>query len=80
MLGIFKAETIADHCDGQHLVVQQLFGMGEKVVRDDVLGGTTGFHAHKIAEIAVRQAAFVCKISYRWQTVMQGFCGDIIIK
>ena len=80
MLGIFEAETIAYHCDGQRLVVQQLFGMGEKVVRDDVLGGTTGFHAHQIAEIAVRQAAFVCKISYRRQTVMQGFCGDIIIK
>ena len=63
MLGIFKAETIADHCDGQRLVVQQLFGMGEKVVGDDVLGGTTSFHAHQIAEISAGQAAFVCKIS-----------------
>ena len=80
MLGIFEAETIAYHCDGQLLVVQQLFGMGEKVVRDDVLGGTAGFHAHQIAEIAARQAAFVCKISYRWQTVTKGFCGDIIVK
>ena len=65
MLGIFEAETIAYHCDGQRLVVQQLFGMGEKVIGDYVLGGTTGFHAHQIAEIAVRQAAFVGKIGHR---------------
>ena len=32
MLGIFEAEMLADHCDGQRLVVQQLFGMGEKVI------------------------------------------------
>ena len=46
MLRIFKAETIANHRDGQRLVVQQLFGMGEKVVRDDVLGGTTSFREY----------------------------------
>ena len=80
MLWIFKAETIADHCDGQRLIIKELFGISKNMVGNDVLGGTTGFHAHKIAEIAVRQATFVCKISYRWQTVMQGFCGDIIIK
>ena len=80
MLRIFESQTFANHRDGQRLVVQQLFGMGEKVVRDDVLGGTTSFNAYQIPEISAGQTAFVCKISYRWQTVMQGFCGDIIIK
>ena len=65
MLGIVEAETLADHGDGQHLVVQQLFGMGENIIGNDVLGRATSFYAHQIAEIAVRQAAFVCKISYR---------------
>ena len=80
MLGIFKAETTADNCNGQRLIIKELFGIGKNMVGNDVLGSTPRFHTHQIAEIAVRQAAFVCKISYRWQTVMQGFCGDIIIK
>ena len=80
MLRIVEAETLADEGDGQCLVVQQLFGMGKKVVGNDVLGGTTGFHAHQIAEISARQTAFFGKISYRGQTIAKGFCGDIIIK
>ena len=54
MLGIFEAESITYHCDGQRLVVQQLFGMGEKAVGNDVFGGTTGLHTHQITEIAAR--------------------------
>ena len=65
MLGIVEAETLANDGDGQGLVVQQLFGMGKKMVGDDVLGRTACFHAHQRAEIAARQAAFLCEISYR---------------
>ena len=79
MLGIFEAEMLADHCDGQRLVVQQLFSMGEKAVRDDVLSSTPRFHTHQIAEIATGQAAFVSKIGYCRQTILKGFCGDVII-
>lgn len=67
MLGIFEAETAADDGDGQCLIIQQLFGMGEKMVRDDVLGSTTGFHAHQISEIATRQTTFIRKICHRGQ-------------
>ena len=80
MLGIFKAETIADHCDGQRLIIKKLFGIDKNMVGNDVFGGTTGFHAHQITEISARQTAFVCKISYRRQPITQGFCGDIIVK
>ena len=80
MLGIFEAEAIADHCNGQRLIIKELFGISKNMVGNDVLGSTPRFHTHQIAEIAVRQAAFVCKISYRWQTITQGFCGDIIVK
>ena len=54
MLGILEAETAGDDGDGQCLIIQQLFGMGEKMVGDDVLGSTTGFHAYQISEIATR--------------------------
>ena len=69
MLGIFEAETLADQGDGQFFIVKQLFGMGEKMVGDDVLGSTTGFHAHLISEIATRQTAFIRKICHRGQAV-----------
>ena len=65
MLRVFEAEAIANHRDGQRLVVKKLFGISKNMVGNDVLGGTTCFHTHQIAEISARQAAFVCKISYR---------------
>ena len=74
MLGIFKAETTADNCNSQRLIIKKLFGISKNMVGNDVLGSTPRFHTHQIAEIAVRQAAFVCKISYRRQTVTKGFC------
>ena len=57
MLGIFKAETIADHCDGKRLIIKKLFGIDKNMVGNDVFGGTTGFHAHQITEISARQTA-----------------------
>ena len=80
MLGIFKAETNADHCDGQCLIIKKLFGISKNMVSNDVLGGTTCFHAHQIPEIAARQAAFICELSYRWQTITQGLRCYILIK
>ena len=80
MLGIFEAETLADEGDGQRFVVQQLLGMGQKMVGDDVLGGTSGFHAHQVSEISARQAAFIREISYRGQPFALGFRGDVIIE
>ena len=80
MLGIFEAETLADEGDGQRFVVQQLLGMGQKMVGDDVLGSTTGFHAHQVSEISARQAAFIREISYRGQPFALGFRGDVIIE
>ena len=80
MLGIFEAETLADEGDGQRFVVQQLLGMSQKMVGDDVLGGTTGFHAHQVSEISARQAAFIREISYRGQPFALGFRGDVIIE
>ena len=80
MLGIFEAETLADYGNGQFFIVKQLFGMGEKMVGDDVLGGTTSLHTHQISEISARQTAFICKIRYRGQPFAKGFRGDVIIK
>ena len=53
MLRVFEAETIANHRDGKRLVVKKLFGIGKNMVGNDVFGGTTCFHTHQIAEIAV---------------------------
>ena len=66
MLGIVEAETLADHGDGKHLVVQQLFGMGENIIGNDVLGRATCFHAHQIAEISAGQAALFGEIGHCW--------------
>ena len=65
MLRVFEAEAIANHRDGQRLVVKKLFGINKNMVGNDILGGTAGFHTHQIPEISAGQAAFVCKISYR---------------
>ena len=54
--------------------------MSKKMVGDDILGGTTCFHTHQIAEIAAGQAAFFCEIRYCGQTIPEGFCCDVIIK
>ena len=80
MLRIVKTHTFANHCDGQRVIIEQLFGMGEKAVGNDVLGSTTSFHAHQIAEIAAGQAAFVCKIGHCGQSLTQGFRGDVVIQ
>ena len=80
MLGIFEAKTIAYHCDGHRVIIKELFGMGEKVIGNDVLGGTTCFYTHQITEIPARQAAFICEIGYCGQPIRQGFRGDVIVK
>ena len=80
MLGIVEAETLADHGDGKHLVVQQLFGMGENIIGNDVLGRATSFYAHQIAEIAARQAALFGEIGHCWQAGARGLCRDVFIK
>ena len=40
MLGIVETELLADDCDGQRLVVEQLFGLGKDMVGNDILGST----------------------------------------
>ena len=80
MLRIVKTHTFANHCDGQRVIIEQLFGMGEKAVGNDVLGSTTCFHAHQVSEISARQAAFVCKIGHCGQSLSQGFRGDVVIQ
>lgn len=80
MLRIVKTHTFANHCDGQRVIIEQLFGMGEKAVGNDVLGSTTSFHAHQVSEISARQTAFVCKIGHCGQSLSQGFRGDVVIQ
>ena len=80
MLRIVKPHTFANHCDGQRVIIEQLFGMGEKAVGNDVLGSTTSFHAHQVSEISARQTAFVCKIGHCGQSLSQGFRGDVVIQ
>ena len=80
MLWIVESETLAYRCDGQIFVVKHLFGVGEKAIGDYILGGTTGLHAHQIAEISARQATLIGKIGYRWQTITKCFCADVIIE
>ena len=61
MLGILEAKTLAYHCNGQRLIVQQLFGMGEEAICDNILGSSPRFHAHQISEVAAGKVAFICK-------------------
>ena len=79
VLRIVESEALAYCCDGQIFVVKHLFGVGEKAIGDYILGGTTGLHAHQIAEISARQATLIGKIGYRWQTITKCFCADVII-
>ena len=53
MLRVFEAEAIANHRDGQRLIIKKLFGINKNMVGNDVFGGTTCFHTYQIAEIAV---------------------------
>ena len=80
MLRIFKAQPIAYHRYGECVVVQQLLGMCEQTVGDDVLGCAPRLCLHQCAEISGGETTLVSKPCYRGETLAMGSGGDIIIK
>ena len=80
MLRIFKAQPIAYHRYGECVIVQQLLGMCEQTVGDDVLGCAPRLCLHQCAEIAGGETTLVSKPCYRGKTLAMGSGGDIIVE
>lgn len=80
MLGVVKAQPIADHRDGEGVVIQQQSGMGKETVGNDVLGCTPRLCLDQCAEIACGKAALVGKPCYRGKTIPLGLGVYIVVE
>ena len=64
MLWILKAKLDAHLVDAQDAVVEQLFGSGDEMVGNEILGGSARLYFDKRAEISCRESALVGKIGH----------------
>lgn len=78
MLGILKAEVLADLRDRESLIVQLFLGGSQQAIVDVFLGSQFGLALDDLSEVSGREVATIGEVGHGGQPLLSGLCTDIV--